>query len=57
MEGNGADTRMMWTGNRYADRVMEYGVVLPANHGVNDDDVDHIWATASSFLAPEGLRA
>jgi CDP-4-dehydro-6-deoxyglucose reductase, E1 len=34
-----------------ADRVMEHGVVLPSNHGLTDDDVDHIVATAADFLA------
>jgi CDP-6-deoxy-D-xylo-4-hexulose-3-dehydrase len=33
-----------------ADRVMEQGVVLPSNHGLSDDDVDYIWATAEAFL-------
>jgi CDP-6-deoxy-D-xylo-4-hexulose-3-dehydrase len=33
-----------------ADRVMEHGVVLPSNHGLTDADVDHIVATADSFL-------
>jgi CDP-6-deoxy-D-xylo-4-hexulose-3-dehydrase len=34
-----------------ADRVMEHGVVLPSNHGLTDDDVDHIVTTAGEFLA------
>jgi CDP-6-deoxy-D-xylo-4-hexulose-3-dehydrase len=38
-----------------ADRVMEQGLVLPANHGVTDDDVDHIWDTTAAFLAQEGI--
>ncbi len=33
-----------------ADRVMEQGLVLPSNHGLGDDDVDSIWATAEAFL-------
>ncbi len=33
-----------------ADRVMEQGVVLPSNHGLSDEDVDYIWATAEEFL-------
>ncbi len=32
------------------DRVMEQGLILPSNHGLDDDDVDHIWATARAFL-------
>jgi len=33
-----------------ADRVMEWGVVLPSNHGLDDDDVDHIVSTAAAFV-------
>jgi CDP-6-deoxy-D-xylo-4-hexulose-3-dehydrase len=33
-----------------ADRVMEQGVVLPANHALTDADIDHIVATAEAFL-------
>ena len=33
-----------------ADHVMEHGVVLPSNHGLSDDDVDHIVTTAGDFL-------
>jgi CDP-6-deoxy-D-xylo-4-hexulose-3-dehydrase len=32
------------------DRVMEQGLILPSNHGLDDEDVDHIWATAAAFL-------
>jgi len=35
-----------------ADRVMEWGIVLPSNHGLDDADVDHVVATADSFIAP-----
>ncbi|MCB9373246.1 MAG: aminotransferase class I/II-fold pyridoxal phosphate-dependent enzyme [Microthrixaceae bacterium] len=34
-----------------ADRVMEWGVVLPSNHGLDDDDVDHVVAVADEYLA------
>ncbi len=34
-----------------ADRVMEWGVVLPSNHGLTDADVDHIVAVAADFVA------
>ena len=34
-----------------ADRVMEQGLVLPANHALDDDDIDYIWATAEAFLS------
>ena len=33
-----------------ADRVMEWGVVLPSNHGLTDDDVDHVVSTAAAFV-------
>ena len=38
-----------------ADRVMEHGVVLPTNHGLDDDDIDHIAETAAAFVEREGL--
>jgi CDP-6-deoxy-D-xylo-4-hexulose-3-dehydrase len=38
-----------------ADRVMEHGVVLPTNHGLDDDDIDHIGATAAAFVERGGL--
>ncbi len=34
---------------------MEHGVVLPTNHGLGDDDIDHIAETAAAFVAQEGL--
>jgi len=37
-----------------ADRVMEHGVVLPTNHGLEDDDIDHIAETAAAFVEREG---
>ncbi len=33
-----------------ADRVMEQGLILPSNHGLTDDDVTYIWATAETML-------
>ena len=33
-----------------ADRVMRQGLVLPSDHGLDDDDIDYIWATAEEFL-------
>ena len=39
-----------------ADRVMEQGLVLPANHALDDDDVDYVWETAAAFLDAEGIR-
>jgi CDP-6-deoxy-D-xylo-4-hexulose-3-dehydrase len=34
-----------------ADEVMENGLVLPSNHGLDDDDIDYIWETAEEFLS------
>ena len=34
-----------------ADRVMEQGLVLPSNHGLHDEDIDYIWATAAAALS------
>lgn len=34
-----------------ADRVMGQGLVLPSNHGLDDEDVDYIWTTAEAFLS------
>lgn len=51
----GIDHRAPAAGLPNADRVMEQALVLPANHGVDDDDVDHIWATTAAFLEQEGI--
>ncbi len=69
MEGNGIDTRMVWTGNvtrqpafasvphrvadpglPEADRVMDHGVVLPCNHGMNDDDLAYVGEVVDRFF-------
>src|SRR5262245_292586 len=61
MEGNGVDTRMVWTGNAArqpafrdrpmrvdagglanADRVMEWGLILPMNHALDDRHMHYI---------------
>jgi CDP-6-deoxy-D-xylo-4-hexulose-3-dehydrase len=34
-----------------ADRVMQQGLILPANHAMDDADVDYICATTDAFLA------
>jgi CDP-6-deoxy-D-xylo-4-hexulose-3-dehydrase len=47
------DHRQPDAGLPNADRVMEWGVVLPSNHGLDDDDVDYVIATADRFI--EGL--
>jgi CDP-6-deoxy-D-xylo-4-hexulose-3-dehydrase len=33
-----------------ADRVMQQGLVLPSNHGLDDDDVAYICETVEAFL-------
>jgi CDP-6-deoxy-D-xylo-4-hexulose-3-dehydrase len=44
------DHRQPGAGLPNADRVMECGVVLPSNHGLDDADMDYIIETAESFL-------
>ena len=75
MEGNGVDTRMVWTGNVVrqpafrdkpyrqppsglpnADRVMEWGVVLPNNHTMTDDDCAYIGACVDEFMTAARSR-
>jgi CDP-4-dehydro-6-deoxyglucose reductase, E1 len=46
----GVDFRVPGGGLPHADRVMEQGLVLPSNHGLDDGDIDYIWATADEFL-------
>ncbi|MGP0032320.1 MAG: DegT/DnrJ/EryC1/StrS family aminotransferase [Acidimicrobiales bacterium] len=46
----GVGFRTPGTGLPNADLVMEYGVVLPSNHGLTDEDIDYIWTTAKEFL-------
>ena len=38
-----------------ADRVMEWGIVLPNNHSMNDDDCDYIGKCVEGFLKEKGL--
>ncbi|HXY28985.1 MAG TPA: DegT/DnrJ/EryC1/StrS family aminotransferase [Acidimicrobiales bacterium] len=47
----GAPYRVPPDGLPNADEVMEQGLVLPSNHGLDDDDIDYIWATAEDFLS------
>jgi CDP-6-deoxy-D-xylo-4-hexulose-3-dehydrase len=39
-----------------ADRVMEWGLILPNNHSMNDDDCDYIGACLDGFVAEHGLE-
>jgi len=38
-----------------ADRVMEWGVILPNSHAMDDDDCHYIGACVEAFLAEQGL--
>jgi CDP-6-deoxy-D-xylo-4-hexulose-3-dehydrase len=37
-----------------ADRVMEQGLILPLNHGLDDDDIEYLCVTAGRFLEEHG---
>ena len=37
-----------------ADRVMEQGLILPLNHGLDDDDIEYLCITAGEFLKDHG---
>jgi len=37
-----------------ADRVMEQGLILPCNHGMDDDDIDYVWETVAAFVERGG---
>jgi CDP-4-dehydro-6-deoxyglucose reductase, E1 len=39
----------------HADRIMEWGVILPNSHAMTDDDCDYIGACVEEFLADRGL--
>ena len=38
-----------------ADRVMEQGLILPLNHGLDDDDIEYLCVTAGRFLEEHGF--
>jgi CDP-6-deoxy-D-xylo-4-hexulose-3-dehydrase len=38
-----------------ADRVMEQGLILPLNHGLDDDDIEYLCVTAGRFLEQHGF--
>ncbi len=40
-----------------ADRVMEYGLILPNNHSLDDADCDYIGETVEGFLTEKGLTS
>jgi len=39
-----------------ADRVMEQGLILPLNHGLDDDDIEYLCVTAGRFLSEKGFE-
>jgi hypothetical protein len=43
------------TGLPNADRVMEWGLILPNNHSLTDSDCHYIGETTEAFLAEKGL--
>ena len=38
-----------------ADRVMEWGLILPNNHSLSDDDCAYIGECLDGFVAEKGL--
>jgi CDP-4-dehydro-6-deoxyglucose reductase, E1 len=48
--------RMPPTGLPNADHVMEYGLILPNSHSLNDDDCDYIGECLDGFLREKGLN-
>ena len=38
-----------------ADRVMEQGLILPSNHGLDDDDIEYLCVIAGRFLQDHGF--
>ena len=47
--------RVPVTGLPYADRVMEWGLILPNNHSMTDDDCHYIGECLEGFVAGKGL--
>jgi CDP-6-deoxy-D-xylo-4-hexulose-3-dehydrase len=52
---SGRPLRQPAAGMPNADRVMEYGIILPNNHSLNDADCDYIGETVEGFLIEKGL--
>jgi CDP-6-deoxy-D-xylo-4-hexulose-3-dehydrase len=40
-----------------ADRVMEWGLILPNNHSMSDEDCAYIGACIDAFLSEKGMTA
>jgi CDP-6-deoxy-D-xylo-4-hexulose-3-dehydrase len=51
----GKEYRVPESGLPNADRVMEWGLILPNNHSLTDDDCTYIGETAEAFLIEKGL--
>jgi len=51
----GREFRVPEGGLPNADRVMEWGLILPNNHSLSDADCDYIGETVEAFLAEKGL--
>ena len=51
----GREFRVPEAGLPNADRVMEWGLILPNNHSLNDDDCNYIGETVEAFLTDKGL--
>jgi CDP-6-deoxy-D-xylo-4-hexulose-3-dehydrase len=51
----GQEFRVPAGGLPNADRVMEWGLILPNNHSLNDEDCAYIGETVEAFLTDKGL--
>lgn len=51
----GREFRVPEAGLPNADRVMEWGLILPNNHSLDDDDCNYIGETVEAFLTDKGL--
>jgi len=51
----GKEYRVPEDGLPNADRVMEWGLILPNNHSLTDEDCAYIGGTAEAFLTEKGL--
>jgi CDP-6-deoxy-D-xylo-4-hexulose-3-dehydrase len=51
----GKEFRVPEWGLPNSDRVMEWGLILPNNHSLDDDDCDYIGETLEAFLTEKGL--
>ncbi len=51
----GKEFRVPEAGLPNADRVMEWGLILPNNHSLTDDECTYIGECAEAFLNEKGL--